>query len=79
MIDTSKTIKKVTYNGVEIPLQGSEDLTSELNTYNSGLTTQEATIEDIISALNGKVIQEYQEWVLTYEDSSTETIRVGVL
>lgn len=54
MIDTSKTIKKVTYNGVEIPLQGSEDLSSELNTYNTNLTIQETTIDEIISALEGK-------------------------
>ena len=54
MIDTSKTIKKVTYNGVEIPLQGSEDLTSELIAYDTSLTTQETTIQDIMSALEGK-------------------------
>lgn len=55
MIDTSKTIKKVTYNGVEIPLQGSEDLSNELNEQNTLLSNQETTIEDIISALEGKV------------------------
>lgn len=54
MIDTSKTIKKVTYNGVEIPLQGSEDLSNELNEQNTLLSNQEVTIEDIKLALQGK-------------------------
>lgn len=54
MIDTSKTIKKVTYNGVEIPLQGSEDLTNELNEQNTLLSNQEVTIDDIKLALQGK-------------------------
>lgn len=34
---------------------GSEDLTSELIAYDTSLTTQETTIQDIISALEGKV------------------------
>lgn len=55
MIDTSKTIKKVTYNGVEIPLQGSEDLSNELNEQNTLLSNQEVTIDDIKLALEGKV------------------------
>lgn len=54
MIDTSKTIKKVTYNGVEIPLQGSEDLSNELNEQNTLLSNQEITIDDIKLALQGK-------------------------
>lgn len=54
MIDTSKTIKKVTYNGVEIPLQGSEDLSNELNEQNTLLSNQEVTIDDIKLALQGK-------------------------
>lgn len=54
MIDTSKAIKKVTYNGVEIPLQGSEDLSSELTQQSTLLNTQGTTIQDIREALEGK-------------------------
>ena len=57
---------------------GGEDFTSELNVYEGYLNTQETTIADLINALQGKAIQNFEDWILTYEDGTTETIKVGV-
>lgn len=46
--------KGVNILGVTGTLEEGEDVTSELNTYETYLGTQETTIEDIISALEGK-------------------------
>ena len=65
--------------GVTGTLEENEDLTSELNTYETYLDTQEATIEDIMSALQGKVSGGTTEtWTFTMEDGSTVTKEVVI-
>lgn len=65
--------------GVTGTLEENEDLTSELNTYETYLDTQETTIEDIIAALEGKVSGGTTEtWTFTMEDGSTVTKEVVV-
>lgn len=65
--------------GVTGTLVENEDLTSELNTYETYLDTQETTIEDIMSALQGKVSGGTTEtWTFTMEDGSTVTKEVVI-
>lgn len=66
--------------GVTGTLEENEDLTSEFNTYETYLDTQEATIEDIMSALQGKGTGggTTETWTFTMEDGSTVTKEVVI-
>jgi hypothetical protein len=58
-----------------------EDLTSELNTYESHLTTQETTIEDIINALQDKASgnPEIEDSLLTRTITSYTNNRINII
>ena len=80
-IKASNIKKGVNILGVTGTLEESvaEDLTSEFNEYESGLTTQETTIDDIMTALQGKAAGSGSKlfsggklkWVFTSYDSAT--------
>ena len=57
-------------------ISGSEDLTEELTTYNSKVTEQETSIQDIVTALKSKGAGEVQKyaprWISFYEYQGTE-------
>ena len=62
---------------VTIEVEGKEDLTEELNTYNTELTEQEVTINDIVEALKGKASggnAKLQEKSITITQNGTQNI-----
>ena len=61
-------------------ISGSEDLTSEFNTYETHLNTQENSIEDIFDLLQQKSsVTSTETWTLTMSDNSIVTKEVVVL
>ena len=60
-------------------IEVTEDLTNEFNNYETYLTNQETTIDDIFTALEGKVVNGTAEiWTFTMEDDSIVTKEVIV-
>ena len=61
-------------NQVSVTVNAIEDLTEELNVYNTGLTQQEVTINDIIEALENKAVGGGDDEMVKY---STEEQIIG--
>ncbi len=68
-------------NQVNVTVNAIEDLTNELETYDTELTEQETTIEDIVEALKNKGAMEQTSeiWTITLTDGTIVEKEVVVL